>query len=76
MKNKNYRLLPYSVILEASRGDISAIEVVLKHYEMYITKLCTKTVRDKQGSPFIYLDENKKSRIESKLITKILTFKP
>lgn len=76
MENKNYRLLPYSVILEASKGDISAIEVVLKHYEMYITKLCTRTVCDKQGRTFIYLDENKKSRMELKLITKILTFKP
>ena len=35
-------LLPFHIIEAASAGDTEAIQVVLKHYEGYITALSTR----------------------------------
>ena len=46
MKNPNYKgieLLPLSVIEAARAGDAEAVERVLRYYEGYINKLCTRT---------------------------------
>lgn len=68
-------LLPYSVIAAAVSGDVDAINSVLKHYKGYIAKLSTRTMYDKTGRPHLCVDEELRSRLETKLITKILTFK-
>lgn len=47
MKNPNYKgieLLPLSVIEAARAGDAEAVERVLRYYEGYINKLCTRTL--------------------------------
>ena len=67
-------LLPYSVIAAASHGDVEAINAVLKHYEGYISTLATKRLFDEDGYPYMCVDEGLKRRLETKLITKILTF--
>ena len=36
-----HSLLPFSVIEAASKGNVEAINAVLKHYEAYITVLAT-----------------------------------
>lgn len=69
------RLLPYSVIVRASEGDIEAINVVLKHYEGYIAVLATRSLYDQAGGSHNYVDEDLRRLLETKLITKVLDFK-
>lgn len=68
-------MLPFSVIRMAADGNVDAINAVLKHYEGYIAALSTKRLYDENGNPHLYVDEELKRRLETKLITKILTFK-
>lgn len=67
-------LLPFPVILAATHGDVDAINAVLKHYEGYIYALSTKRLYDENGCPYLCVDEGLRRRLETKLITKILTF--
>ena len=75
----NYRreeMLPsYSVIQAATEGDVVAINIILKHYERYILKLSTRMLYDKTGRLCYEVDEALRRRLETKLITKTLTFK-
>lgn len=75
MMNPSYKgraLLPMPVIEAARAGDAEAVEQVLRYYEGYINKLCTRTVYDESGCPHVYLDEYMKSRLENKLIRAVL----
>jgi len=47
--NKGRALLPMPVIEAARAGDAEAVEQVLRYYEGYINKLCTRTLYDKYG---------------------------
>jgi hypothetical protein len=67
-------LLPYTTIEAAASGDVDAINAVLKHYERYIAALATRTLYDESGNPHLCVDEEMKRRLETKLITKILSF--
>ena len=69
---KGRALLPMPVIEAARAGDAEAVERVLRYYESYINKLCTRTVYDENGCPHACLDEYMKSRLENKLIRAIL----
>lgn len=73
--HKTNKLLPYDVIYAATKGDIISVGMVLKNYEAYIIKLCTKILYDKQGNAYKCLDEEKKNLLELKLIYTILKFK-
>ena len=66
--------LPLPVIVLAMGGDIDAINAVLKHYEGYIAVLATKQLYDDYGNPYLCVDEGIKRRLETKLITAILSF--
>ena len=75
MKRRNYKsreLLPLAVSDAAQAGDADAVEQVLRYYEGYINKLCTRTVYDERGCPHACLDEHMKNRLENKLIRVIL----
>ena len=76
MKQNNQRekLLPFPVIEAASNGDADAINQVLKHYEGYITTLSTRTLYDEYGNPHICVDEGIRRRLQTKLITAIISF--
>lgn len=77
MNNHTYRgstMLPFPVIAAATQGDVDAINAVLKHYEKYILALSARELHDDYGGTFIFVDEEAKRRLETKLITKILTF--
>ncbi len=71
----NVRLLPFSVIQKAAGGNVEAINAVLKHYEGYIAKLSMRELYDEYGNPHLCVDEELRRRLETKLITKILTFR-
>jgi hypothetical protein len=73
-KTSGNRLVSYPVIVLAASGDVDAINAVLKHYEGYISALSTRQLFDKSGNLQLYVDEALRRRLETKLITKILTF--
>ena len=73
--NVKARLLPFSVIQKAAGGDVEAINAVLKHYEGYIARLSLRELCDEYGNPHLCVDEELRRRLETKLITKILTFR-
>ena len=75
MKRRNYKgreLLPLAVSDAAQAGDADAVEQVLRYYEGYINKLCTRTLYDEYGYPYICLDEWMKHHLENKLIQAIV----
>ncbi len=67
-------LLPYTTIEAAVSGDVDAINAAVKHYVRYLTALATRTPYDENGNPHLSVDEDMKRRLETKLITKILSF--
>lgn len=71
----NACLLPFTVIQKAAGGDVEAINVVLKHYAGYIAKLSLRELYDEYGNPHLCVDEELRRRLETKLITKTLTFR-
>lgn len=73
-QNHKHSLLPFSVIEAASKGNVEAINTVLKHYEAYITALATRCLYDENGGQHLCIDEEKRKRLEIKLITMILNF--
>ena len=76
MKKPNYKgkeLLPLSVIDAARDGDSQAVDQVLRYYEGYINKLCTRTLYDPDGQPNVRVDEYMKRRLEVKLIHSIVS---
>jgi hypothetical protein len=74
-KKAETKLIPYPVIILAADGDVDAINAVLKHFEGYIAVLATKQLFDEDGNPHLCVDEGLRRRLETKLITAILSFK-
>ncbi len=68
------RLLPYDTIVAATKGDVDAINTVLKHFESYIIVLSTRRLSDEYGNTVLYVDDDLRRRLETKLITKVLAF--
>ncbi len=50
-----------------------AVDQVLRYYEGYINKLCTRTLYDPDGQPHVRVDEYMKRRLEIKLIHSIVS---
>ena len=73
--NVKAHLLPFSVIQKAAGGDVEAINAVLKHYVGYIARLSLRELYDEYDNPHLCVDEELRRRLETKLITKILTFR-
>ena len=65
-------LLPLSVFTDARAGDPLAMERILRYYDGYMNKLCTRTLCDLDGSPHVRVDEYMKHRLQNKLIRAIL----
>jgi hypothetical protein len=72
---KKRKMLPYAVIVAASSGDVKAINTVLDYYKGYIIALSARQMRDINGKPCLVVDEELRRTLETKLITKILTFR-
>ncbi len=73
-KKKSENLLPFNIIIAATAGDVDAINIVLKHFDGYITKLSTRTGYDSAGRYYSFVDEDMRRRLETKLILKIPEF--
>ena len=65
-------LLPMEVIEAARAGDPLVVERVLRYYEGYMDKLCTRTLYDLDSTPHVRMDEYMKRRLQSRLIRAIL----
>lgn len=61
-------LLPLSVFAEARAGDPLAMARILRYYDGYMNKLCTRTLYDLDGTPHVRVDEYMKRRLQIKLI--------
>lgn len=68
-------LLPMDVIETARAGDPLALECILRYYDRYINKICTRTLYDKDGLPHIGIDEYMKHRLQAKLTEAIVVKK-
>lgn len=68
-------LLPLSVFAEARTGDPQAMERILRYYDGYMNKLCTRTFYDLDGTPHVRVDEYMKHRLQAKLVQAIVNKK-
>ena len=68
-------LLPIDVIEAARAGDPLALERILRYYDRYINKICTHTLYDKDGLPYIGVDKYMKHRLQAKLVEAIVVKK-
>ena len=68
-------LLPMDVIEADRAGDPLALERILRYYNCYINKICTRTLYDKDGLPHIGIDEYMKHRLHAKLVEAIVVKK-
>ena len=66
------RLLPFDVIVAATRGESEALAQVLKHFEGYIAKMSTRIYHDEFGQSFPGVDEELRQRIECRLMAQII----
>ncbi|MFD1414979.1 helix-turn-helix domain-containing protein [Oceanobacillus jeddahense] len=69
-----YPTVPFSLIVQATDGDTEAINYVVKHYRGYITKRSLRPMKDEYGNQYMVVDEVLRGRIQTRLITKILSF--
>ena len=59
-------------LAEARAGDPLAMERILRYYDGYMNKLCTRTLYELDGTPHVRVDEYMKHRLQNKLIRAIL----
>ena len=64
--------IPFSIIEKAINEDIEAIDYILAHYRNYIIRLSTRVARDENNNEYMYVDDDMRSRLESKLIYSII----
>ena len=50
--NAERGLLPYPIILAATKGDADAMKIVMQHYESYINHLSIRKLRDESGNTY------------------------
>ena len=67
-------LLPFPVIIAATKGDPEAMKMVVQHYEGYISYLSTRTLKDERGNTYYGIDEDIRDRLRSKLMRAVLDF--
>ena len=70
-------LVPYPVILAASKGDPDAMKIVLQHFSGYIASLSMRKLYDERGNACSFgVDEEIRRKAASKnLMRAILTFR-
>lgn len=68
-------LLTMDVIEAARAGDPLALESILRYYDRYINKICTRTLYGKDGLPHTGIDEYMKHRLQAKLVEAIVVKK-
>lgn len=64
----------FEVIEAAIAGDVVAINQIVDYFQPYINNRCRRKFIDESGQVKYGIDEYMKRRMETKLITKILSF--
>ena len=67
-------LLPYPVIIAATKGNPDAMAVVMRRYESEMADLSMRRLRDERGNTYYGIDEDIRDRLRSKLMQAVLTF--
>lgn len=67
-------LLPYPVIIAATKGDPQAMNIVVQQYESYIASLSMRKLRDERGNTYYGIDEDIRDRLRSRLMRAVLSF--
>ena len=67
-------LLPYPVIIAATKGDPEAMNIVVQHYESYIASLSMRKLHDERGNIYWGIDEDLRERLQAKLMQAVLNF--
>ena len=73
-ENAESGLLPYPVIIAATKGDPEAMKIVVQHYESYIASLSMRKLRDERGNMYWGIDEDLRDRLRSRLMRAVLSF--
>lgn len=63
------------VVIVIAAVIVLALERVLRYYDRYINKICTRTLYDKDGLPHTGIDEYMKHRLQAKLVEAIVVKK-
>ena len=74
-ENAERGLLPYPVIIAATKGDPEAMNIVIQHYESQISYLSMRKLRDERGNTYYGIDEDIRDRLRSHLMRAVLSFK-
>lgn len=69
-----HAMIPFSYIVKATDGDIETINHIVKHYVGYIAKLSLRPMSDGHSNQYMVVDEVLRRRLETRLISKILSF--
>lgn len=72
--NDERGLLPYPVIIAATKGDPEAMNIVVQHYDSYIASLSMRKLCDERGNIYWGIDEDIRDRLRSRLMRAVLTF--
>lgn len=65
--------IPRHTIDGAITGNAKDLAFVLGYFSGYIKKLSTRTLKDEYGNEYLYVDEDMRLRLESKLIKSIVS---
>ena len=68
-------LVPYPVIVAATKGDPDAMKIVLQHFSGYIARLSMRKLYDERGNVYFGVDHDIRERLQAKLMMAVLTFR-
>lgn len=68
-------LIPYPIILAATKGDPEAMKLVVQHFSGYIASLSMRKLYDERGNAYYGVDEDIRERLQAKLMRTVLRFK-
>lgn len=68
-------LVPYPIILAATKGDPEAMKLVVQHFSGYIASLSMRKLYDERGNAYYGVDEDIRKRLQAKLMRTVLRFK-
>lgn len=61
-------LVPYPVIVAATKGDPDAMKIVLQHFSGYIARLSMRKLYDERGNVYFGVDHDIRERLQAKLM--------
>ncbi len=71
--SKQFTDIPLCVIQGAMNSNEEDLAFVLGYFNGYIKSLATRTLKDEYGNKYLYVDEEMRQRLQSKLISSIIS---